>query len=108
VTEEQAEKITALSLKGVTLYRVNTRFSPSGFLAPQVIGFVSFKEKDLIGRYGLERSYNEVLSRKSGRLYVNFFAEVFTQIIPKTKQEAVTEGDIITSIEPLVQGIITE
>jgi stage V sporulation protein D (sporulation-specific penicillin-binding protein) len=104
ITEEQAAQVKKLSLPGVTLYRANARFSPAGFLAPQVIGFVSFKEKDLIGRYGLERYYNDVLSRKSGRLYVNFFAEVFTHIIKSSSDDIVTEGDIITTIEPSVQS----
>lgn len=103
ITEDQASQIKALKIPGVSLYRMSSRFSPSGTLAPHVIGFVSYKGNDLIGRYGIERSYNDVLSRTQSRLYVNFFAEVFSHITQFSSEETPTEGDIITNIEPAVQ-----
>lgn len=103
ITEDQASQIKALKLKGVSLYRMSSRFSPSGTLAPHVIGFVSYKGDDLIGRYGLERFYNDVLSRTQSRLYVNFFAEVFSHITNLSENEVPIEGDLITNIEPAVQ-----
>lgn len=103
INESQAAQVKALKVPGITLYRMSSRFSPSGTVAPQTIGFVSYKENDLIGRYGIERSYNDVLSRTSSRLYVNFFAEVFSQITDLSSDESPTEGDVITNIEPAVQ-----
>lgn len=103
IPESQASQIKALDIEGVTLYRTSSRFSPLGTLAPHVVGFVSFKGDDLIGRYGLERSYNDVLARTASRLYVNFFAEVFTHIT-QLSDENVTEGDVITNLEPAVQA----
>lgn len=104
LTQNQAEQIRELGIKSATLYQMNTRFSPSGFLASHVVGLVAYKDNDLVGRYGLERFYNEVLSRVSSGLYVNFFAEVFTHLTQFSKDDIPTEGDIITTLEPLVQS----
>lgn len=103
ITEDQAAQIKALGIAGVTLYRTNSRFSPAGTLAPHVIGFVSFKGNDLVGQYGLERSYQNVLARTASHLYVNFFAEIFSHITA-SDDESTTEGDIVTNIEPAVQA----
>jgi cell division protein FtsI/penicillin-binding protein 2 len=53
--------------------------------------------------YGIERSYNDILARTQSRLYVNFFAEVFSHITQLSTDEVPTEGDVITNIEPAVQ-----
>ena len=104
ITEEQASQIKALEIPGVSLYRMSSRFSPSGFLASHAIGIVSYKGNDLIGQYGIERSYNSVLARTASRLYVNFFAEVFTHITQLSNDDVPTEGDVITTIEPAVES----
>ncbi len=104
IPEDQAEALTALKIKGLSVIRVNSRFSPSGFLAPHVIGFVSFKGDSLSGQYGIERFYDKVLSRVGSGLYVNFFAEVFTQLTQFSSDETITEGDVIMNIEPSVQS----
>lgn len=104
INEDQAAQIKALKLPGVSLYRMNARFSPAGTLAPHVIGFVSFKDNDLIGRYGIERSYNEILSRQKSQRYSNFFAEVFTHITQPEDMGSSTEGDVVSTIEPSVQA----
>ncbi len=104
LTQDQAEQIKQLQIKSATLYQMNARFSPSGLLAPHVIGLVAYKDNDLVGRYGLERFYDDILSRVSSGLYVNFFAEVFTHLTQFSKDEIPTEGDIVTTLEPLVQS----
>lgn len=103
LTQEQADQIKALKITGISLYRMSSRFSPSGTLAPHVIGFVSYKGDDLIGQYGIERSYNNVLSRSASHLYVNFFAEIFSHIT-SLSSDSPTEGDVITNLEPAVQA----
>ncbi len=104
LTKEQAEAITALQIPGVTLYRQKWRLYPGGELAAKAIGFVSYKEDDLIGRYGLERQYNDVLSRGDNAFYVNFFAEIFANVQSTIFQNKTTSGDIVTTIEPTVQS----
>lgn len=103
VSTEQGEKIAELKLPGVALYRDKWRFYPGKTLASKVIGFVSFKNDKLTGSYGLESFYNDVLTRSSENLSVNFFAELFANI-ESTFRNTSNSGDIITSIEPAVQA----
>lgn len=103
VDPETAAAISAMKLPGVTLYRNNWRFYPAGALASHAIGFMAFKGNDFIGRYGIERIYNTVLARTDQRLYVNFFAEVFSDLTRFVKNDAEVEGDIVSTIEPSVQ-----
>lgn len=103
VSKEIADQVELLDIQGVTIYKEKWRFYPGNNLASQTIGFVGFKGKELIGRYGLERSYNSNLVRSSDDAYVNFFAEVFTHLGETFFQNRDKEGDIITTIEPEVQ-----
>ncbi len=48
-----------------------------GDLAAKVLGFVAYDEHSRVGRYGIEKYYNDVLERESSKLYTNFFAEIF-------------------------------
>lgn len=98
-----ASKIADQKLSGVTLYRNNWRFYPADSLASHAIGFMAYKGDDFTGRYGIERTYNEVLARTDQRLYVNFFAEVFSDISKFINEPEEKEGDVITTIEPTVQ-----
>ncbi len=103
VPESAASQITAMKLPGVTAYRMNWRFYPAGDLAAHAIGFMGFKGDDFSGRYGIEHSYNKVLARTDQKLYVNFFAEIFTDISKLVGDADEIEGDVVTTIEPSVQ-----
>ncbi|MBX9906583.1 penicillin-binding protein 2 [Patescibacteria group bacterium] len=103
VSEKDAEKIRALSLKGIQLYRDQWRYYPGDELLSRTIGFVAYKEDTLGGRYGLERSYEEVLSRDSDNLFVNFFAEIFENFGSVVFDSGENkEGHIVTTLEPSV------
>jgi cell division protein FtsI (penicillin-binding protein 3)/stage V sporulation protein D (sporulation-specific penicillin-binding protein) len=106
VPEEVKDKIMALEIPGVQTFRERWRVYPSGSLASQVIGMVGYQDGTLSGRYGIERAYNDTLSRNGEGLYVNFFADMFLNLSttlatdePKTK-----EGDVVLTIEPKVQA----
>lgn len=105
ISKEVADKITSLKLSGIDLSKVKKRFYPGDAMASQTIGFVAYKGDELSGRYGLERSYDDVLNRSKDNPYVNFFAEVFTNINQSLFTKELKEGDIITSIEPRVQSV---
>ena len=100
-----ADKISGEKLEGVSLYKERWRFYPGEKLAAHTLGFVGFDNDLLTGRSGLERYYDDVLARDSSDLKKNFFAEIFSDVkqVIGTKR---TEGDIITSIEPTVQGFL--
>jgi len=103
--EEIATKISALTIKGVSLYKDRWRFYPGGLLASHILGFVGFDGNLQTGRAGLERYYNDVLYRDGSDLYQNFFAEIFSNV-KKAVGPARAAGDIVTSIEPSVQHFL--
>ncbi len=108
----QATSVKALKIQGVTTYPENWRSYPGGRLASQVLGFIGFKGNVLSGQYGLERQYNEILSPRASSPFVNFFAEVFSNIDtdPEDKNgdsNATKQlGHVVTTIEPTVQGYL--
>lgn len=106
LTKEQADKVSALKIPGIYLYKEKWRFYPGEKLASHALGFVGFKGDDFSGRYGVEKYYDDVLSRSKDNLYINFFAEVFSNIKNTIFKGSQKEGDIVTSIEPVVQGYI--
>jgi cell division protein FtsI/penicillin-binding protein 2 len=102
---DQADKLTSQKLPGLTLYRDKWRYYPGGSLAAKAVGFVSYKnDNTLVGNYGLEQYYNDVLSRNSSEFYVNFFAEIFANIQSSVFKNSTATGDIVTSIEPSVEA----
>lgn len=105
VSIEESEKIQDLDIKGVSLYKDKWRFYPGKTLASHLVGFISWKEDDLRGQYGLERYYNDVLSRNQESVYVNFFVELFSNI-RETIAGKEFEGSIVTTIEPTVQTFV--
>ncbi len=63
LSEEQAQKIKTLNLKGLYFDNVPVRYYPQESLASQVVGFVSSEGK---GQYGIEGYYDDILKGKSG------------------------------------------
>lgn len=107
LSEDTAEQIRALSLRGVTMLPVRIRFYPGNSMAAQTIGFVGFDGDKRVGRYGIERYYENVLARSNNEVYNNAFTELFANVrdlvfVPAEEQE----GDVITSIEPNVQAFL--
>lgn len=99
-----SEAITNLHIIGVSSYQERWRYYPLGSLGAQTLGFVGYKGDELVGRYGLESFFNSTLERKNKNVYVNFFAEIFSNIKAATQNSA--EGDIVLTIEPSVQGFL--
>lgn len=101
-------KIAALKIDGVSTYKMKWRLYSSDDMAAQTLGFIGFKGDELAGRYGLERYYENVLARKSDDAFVNFFAEIFSNIKKSVSSEESLEGDIVTTIEPTIQSFLQE
>lgn len=101
LTKEQITEIENLKIKGLSIYKDTWRSYPSGSLAAHAIGFLAYKEDTLTGQYGLERFYNATLSKPKGEAYVNFFAEVFSNLRDTISNN--NKGDIVTTIEPVVE-----
>lgn len=104
VSREAADKINALNLPGVSMYKERWRFYPGRELGARVIGFVGYNNGSVLaGRYGLERYYEGILGRQDIGLYTNFFAQVFSDLGKTIFASNEREGDIILTIEPTVE-----
>ena len=109
VGKEEADKITALKFSGVSIQKEKWRFYPGGETAARIIGFVGYNNDNKFqGRYGIERYYEDILSRQENNLYINFFAEVFSDLGRGIFNENKREGDIILTIEPEVERALHE
>ncbi len=108
VTEDQIKKINELDLPGLIIEKEKWRYYPGGRLGSNLIGFVGYDDtgKSLVGRYGLEKYYDDNLERKSDNLYVNTFAQIFSNINENFIKNSGREADIVTSIDPEVQGFV--
>jgi cell division protein FtsI (penicillin-binding protein 3)/stage V sporulation protein D (sporulation-specific penicillin-binding protein) len=104
LTKEMADEVSALGIPGVSIYQQKWRFYPGSSLATHALGFVAFRGEERVGQYGLERYYNSTLSKPSSEIYVNFFAEVFSDLGKSFSNSK--QGDLITSIEPAVQSVL--
>ncbi len=103
VTKEEAEVIRALNIPGVKLYKNQWRYYPGKELAARTVGFVGFDGDARVGKYGLERYYEDTLKREDERLSVNFFAEIFSNVGDLVfDADTKNTGDIVTTIEPTV------
>lgn len=105
--KETADTIEKKDLPGVYLYKEKWRYYPGESLAAQVVGFMSFIQDDLKGRYGLESYYEDLLSRDGENLYVNVFVELFSSI-KQTFTRKKKSGSLVTTIEPSVQAHLEE
>lgn len=106
LSKKEADEISALKIPSVNVFKEKWRFYPGGSLASHTLGFVGYKGNDLGGRYGLERQYNIELSRNNNNPYINFFAEVFSDISKSLFKNEIKEGDVVTTIEPEVESFL--
>ncbi len=101
-----ADSIKRLQLTGVYVVPETWRNYPGGKLAAHELGIIGedSSSSSVTGRYGIESSYEDVLSRQSlgssgsgfAQLFGNLGSSVFGGSNPK-------EGDIITTIDPTAQ-----
>ncbi|MDP3875338.1 MAG: penicillin-binding protein 2 [bacterium] len=101
-----AEKIRALKISGLSAAEERWRIYPGGTIAAHAIGLIGYSGDELAGRYGLERFYELVLKRSGDNVFVNFFAEIFSNIKKAASEDESLEGDIVTTIEPTVEAFL--
>ena len=108
VSKEDADLLMTKKIPGLKIFRETWRYYPGDQLAAQVLGFVGYQStggSEPSGRYGLESYYDDILTRRDDNLYVNFFAELFTNIsdtiFDSSKEQ---EANIVLTIEPTVQA----
>lgn len=106
LSEEQADEINRLKITGVAAEPDTYRYYPAENLASHALGFVGYDGDKLVGRYGLEARYDDLLNRDGGG---NGFANSFTQIFSDVKRLIagnLGNGDIVTTMEPMAQSAL--
>lgn len=106
LSAETARQIQALEISGLSVAQERWRVYPGGTIAAHAVGLIGYSGNELAGRYGLERFYEPVLKRDRDEAFVNFFAEIFSNIKSAVKEDESLEGDIITTVEPSVQAFL--
>ncbi len=102
-----AANIGNLNLPGVGVAPEAWRSYPGGTLAAHVLGIIGETASSTVsGRYGLERSYDSVLSRPEQGSGIDAFAGLFSGLGSVFGSNADTAGDIVTTIEPSVQNYL--
>lgn len=107
--EKEIEGIRALNEKSVILQKDKKRYYPGERVGAQVLGFVGADGGNAgapTGRYGLERYYNETLTRSGSNDSSSFFADLFLKPGASILFDHEREGDLVTTIEPTVQGFL--
>ena len=101
VTDEKAQQISALGLKGVALVEESSRYHPSGDMARSVLGRV---DVDNTGISGLEMAYGQQLTGRPGELVFERDPEGRTipvgdhQLVPAQKGD-----DLVLTIDRSIQ-----
>lgn len=108
ISDEDAEQIRDLAIPGVYVYKQRWRHYPGNDMAAHTLGFIAYQDNELAGRYGLEREYEGVLSRADSAQYVNFFAELFSNIKDTVLDSRDADGDVVTHLDPEVQTFMEQ
>lgn len=100
VSEKDVAYLRTLKLEGVTYVKNNIRFYPQNDVAAQVIGFVGNDGSRARGQYGVERYYEDILSRDNQGPVMNFFAELFSDMdASKVSNVEKQTGDVLLTLD---------
>ena len=111
IDDTKASSIQSLKLPGIGVGSEAWRSYPGGVLAAQTLGIIGQDSNattsgSIKGRYGIERSYDSILSRPSQGGAVNVFADLFSGLGSVFGDASAGEGDVVTSIEPTSQAYL--
>ncbi len=101
--DRQAKAVREADIPGIFTVRDEWRFYPAERLAAHALGFVSYRGTRKEGVYGLERYWEHVLRHEGSGLYVNPFAEIFSDLGALVVDPSKQEGSVVTSLEPIAQ-----
>lgn len=113
VTPDVAQTIAGLGISGVSVSRETWRSYPAGDMSAQTIGLIGQSSSSTVadaapvGRYGLERSYEDTLSRPDIGSSANMFAQIFSginQTLVGSGEKG--KGDVVTTLEPTVDAFV--
>lgn len=104
VSSDIVEQLRLEKIPGVSYIKDNKRSYPQEDVGAKVVGFVGNNGSQVRGQYGIEKYYNDVLSRLNSSQSINFFAELFANV-EKTSVSNIdkNEGDIILTVDAEVE-----
>lgn len=110
VTSDKAQSIKDLSLPGIGVIKETWRNYPGTSLATQTLGIIGQDSNGvLIGKYGLERTYQDVLNRTSLGTSAGIFVEIFSGVKDSFFGGTIrAQGDIVSTIEPTVEKYLED
>ena len=105
VDESIANVIKGLSLTGIGVTKETWRTYPGGSVAAHELGLIGENSMsgNVLGRYGLESTYESTLARTGVGSSVNVFAQLFSGVKDAVLGGSPNAGDIVTTIEPTTQ-----
>ncbi len=108
INEETTKKLD-LKTYALTLVSKNNRVYTGEEIASKIVGFVGDDGQGIRGLYGVEKYYDEELSRNDGGVKVNFFADLFSDIQQnQVKNDDKKHGDIYLTVEDKVERMLHE
>jgi cell division protein FtsI/penicillin-binding protein 2 len=102
----KAEEIKKLAIEGVNVISDQWRFYPGGKLASHVLGFVGYSGDELVGQYGIEKSYENYLARADNNMN-DSLADAFLGLGREFFLNSLNnKRNVVLTIEPSVQGFL--
>ena len=105
INKSEAEQVEKLSLQGVFTYKDFKRQYPLKEIGSRIIGFVGGGDSGYVGRYGLEKYYEDDLNSKES-INTTFFSKIFSDDSTDHSQEY--SKNIVTSLEPNVMKFLNK
>lgn len=115
----QADKIKSLKLAGVSVAAEVNRYYTQGSAAAHLLGFVGFDGKRRSGQYGVEASYDEILSGEKKTLdflgnktyssiarLAGFFSGNKNKNPPEAEPDKQEGSDIVLTVDQNIQSVI--
>ena len=101
---DQAEKVSALKIKGIHLVEDSKRYYPMGASFAHVLGFVNIDDK---GQEGLEMTLNKSLSGVNGveTVMVDKYGTIFSGVDSEKNRAAQNGQDLHLSLDQRIQAL---
>ena len=101
VTPEEAKRVRALELPGITLLKENRRYYPNSELAAHVVGYVGL---DQAGLGGIEFSYDSQIRGKDGKVLIQTDAKRHA-IFSRVERPATAGAGVELTIDQYLQYV---
>jgi cell division protein FtsI (penicillin-binding protein 3) len=101
VTPEEARRVRALGLPGITLLKENRRYYPNSELAAHVVGYVGL---DQVGLGGIESAYDSQIRGKDGKVLIQTDAKRHA-IFSRVERPATAGAGVELTIDQYLQYI---